>query len=113
MFDASLKLRSGFSATSLRRRPYGLARYCPSAFSGTACVAEAELRPRDVRHVVTVTPESLSVTADRARLTQVIVNLLDNAVKFTPEGGTVIVRAERAAAGVPSSNIGPSMRRRA
>lgn len=59
----------------------------------TACVAEAELRPRDVRHVVTVTPESLSVTADRARLTQVIVNLLDNADRHSPAGGVVRVDA--------------------
>lgn len=58
-----------------------------------ACVAEAELRPRDVRHVVTVTPESLSVTADRARLTQVIVNLLDNADRHSPAGGVVRVDA--------------------
>jgi two-component system aerobic respiration control sensor histidine kinase ArcB len=39
-------------------------------------------------------PESLpSIEADRGRLRQVIMNLLNNAFKFTPPGGTVTLRA--------------------
>jgi PAS domain S-box-containing protein len=39
-------------------------------------------------------PESLpSIEADRSRLRQIVMNLLSNAFKFTPEGGTVTLRA--------------------
>ena len=34
-------------------------------------------------------PRSVLVTGDRARMKQVVVNLLDNAIKYTPNGGTV------------------------
>ncbi|HEX5422543.1 MAG TPA: CHASE3 domain-containing protein [Candidatus Acidoferrales bacterium] len=39
--------------------------------------------------------ERLLVEADLTRITQVIANLLNNAAKYTPEGGHIWVRAER------------------
>jgi PAS domain S-box-containing protein len=39
--------------------------------------------------------EPVTLWADRARLQQIVWNLISNAVKFTPGGGTVTVRLER------------------
>ena len=41
--------------------------------------------------------EPLAASADREKLGQVLTNLLDNAVKFSPNGGTVTVEAHRRA----------------
>jgi two-component system phosphate regulon sensor histidine kinase PhoR len=40
-------------------------------------------------------PEELDVDADRGRLTQVAVNLVDNALRHTPAGGRVVVEVRR------------------
>lgn len=55
-------------------------------------VAEAAVSRRGTVHVVDV-PPGLHVTADAARLHQVLANLLDNADRHSPTGGRVTVSA--------------------
>jgi two-component system phosphate regulon sensor histidine kinase PhoR len=50
--------------------------------------------------IVDEIPPDLRVLADRDRLIQVFVNLVDNAVKFTPAGGRITLGATRARPGV-------------
>ena len=55
------------------------------------CRANAKLK--DINLVADITPSLPSAWADRARVRQVLINLIDNAIRFTSERGTVVVRA--------------------
>jgi PAS domain S-box-containing protein len=52
----------------------------------------AVVETRGVTLTTELPSEVIAVTGDRTRLAQVLANLLDNAVRFTPPGGTVLVR---------------------
>lgn len=52
-----------------------------------------ELVDRDIRLVVNMPEQPIELLADRARLIQLLGNLVSNAAKYTPAGGTVEVSA--------------------
>lgn len=56
-----------------------------------ACFDSLELRGVTTRHRVALDTVAVMVEADPTRLDQIINNLLDNAFKYTPEGGTINV----------------------
>jgi signal transduction histidine kinase/ActR/RegA family two-component response regulator len=53
-----------------------------------------------IRLEVTLDPSTRHISGDASRLQQIVWNLLSNAIKFTPSGGRVEVRLERAGADV-------------
>jgi two-component system phosphate regulon sensor histidine kinase PhoR len=92
-----------------------------SLLSETAADFSAAAAARRI-HLVTDADPSLSVEGDRRRLSQVVRNLLDNAIKFSPEAGTVTLRARREGKdavlsvtdegpGIPHSEVGKIFQR--
>jgi two-component system phosphate regulon sensor histidine kinase PhoR len=73
---------------SLRLAPTPLAAVVDSVLE----IVAAKARDGDVALHADV-PSSLTVQADHDRLAQVLINLVDNAVKYTAAGGAVTVRA--------------------
>jgi len=83
------------SNIELERKPLLLR---PAPLAEVIRQAVASLAPQADRkgiHLEVAMAEDLPpVLADRDRLAQILVNLIDNAVKYTPEGGKVTVRGE-------------------
>ena len=86
------RLESG--AVPLDRREFDVAPLLEQA------AREARLHAGAVRIVVDVAPSGLALDADAERLHQVVINLVENAVRHSPTDGEVAVRARRIADGV-------------
>jgi signal transduction histidine kinase/ActR/RegA family two-component response regulator len=72
--------------------PVDVASIINSAIDSVQLAADS----KDIQLEVTLDPSARHVSGDFSRLQQVIWNLLSNAIKFTPSGGRVEVRLERA-----------------
>ena len=74
--------------TKLDRLPLDLGKLVNSTSS------EMKILAQEKSITLRATAEKVWVRGDRTRLQEVIVNLVDNAIKYTPEGGQVEVRAK-------------------
>ena len=68
---------------------------CNAGALATAVVTAARTHlPQAIELTLTVTPGLPPVAADPDKVRQVLVNLVDNAIKYSPDGGLVDVRVE-------------------
>ena len=98
-----LTLARADAGQSIERRPLAL--------DEVVLEALAELRPVTAEHRVSVeVAEPVTIEGDRDRLKQLVVILMDNAVKYTPRGGAVRLslstRGTRALVEVTDSGVG-------
>jgi signal transduction histidine kinase len=76
-------------AAALRRAPVHL----PTLLGEALAVLAPEMQRKHVSVERRVPAELPAVYADADRLTEIVLNLLDNALRHTPEGGTITVTA--------------------
>ncbi len=87
--------RMELGRVTIRPAPFQVGRLIAQVVSGI----EKEAERRKVRVTMRLEPELRAVEADRDRITQVLENLVTNALKFTPEGGWIEVGARPIAHG--------------
>ena len=78
------------------KRPFFLDRMLPQITVGP----QSKAAKNGIALDVSVEPGLPPITADQRRVTQVINNLLENAIRHTPSGGKIIVSASKAPEGV-------------
>ncbi len=81
--------RMELGRVAIRPAPFQIGRLIAQVVSGI----ESDARKRKVTLAMRLEPELKAVDGDRDRITQVLENLVTNALKFTPEGGTIEVGA--------------------
>jgi signal transduction histidine kinase len=86
-------------AVPLERRRFEILPLLEQAAEESRVHAERGME-RDVRLAVDVEPASLRLDGDPERVHQVVANLLENAIRYSPPGGRVDVRARRNGGGV-------------
>lgn len=89
-----------FSRLERGRERFAFSAVSPSAAVNAAVAAIRERVPRACDLTIEITPDLPPVRADEGALISALINLLDNALKYTPDEKRVSVKVERTADGV-------------
>lgn len=54
-----------------------------------------QLKERGLELIVNISPDALTVLADSEQLSRIFINIIGNALKFTPPGGKITVRSQK------------------
>ncbi|MEA2461370.1 MAG: hypothetical protein QOH90_1547 [Actinomycetota bacterium] len=90
------RLESG--AVPLQLAPFKVGRLLDQAVRESTLHSQTTRQPIEIS--VVVEPPDLEVDGDAERVHQVVTNLLDNAVRHSPSGGRVLVKASAESAGI-------------
>jgi two-component system cell cycle sensor histidine kinase PleC len=83
-------------------------------FDSALKIVGAKARERRQQLVIRIDPDAPGLYADERALKQILLNLVSNAVKFTPEGGRILVAASRSPQGdfqIMVEDTGPGIAR--
>jgi signal transduction histidine kinase/DNA-binding response OmpR family regulator len=95
--------RMDVGRVALNIQPFGLVQLVEQIYS----TLRSELEKKGLAFSSQIDPGLPHLIADREKISQVLENLIINALKFTPEGGKIVVTASRASAGTrPGAEIG-------
>ena len=84
----------------------------PAAIGNTLALVRERAQRRGIALASTLDPAVATINADERKVKQVLLNLLSNALKFTPEGGAITVRTgvegDQVAIAVTDTGVGIS-----
>ncbi|AGB48590.1 PAS domain S-box [Methanomethylovorans hollandica DSM 15978] len=63
------------------------------AIQDTCAMMQAAANRKSIKHVVDIDPQINGINADAIKFKEIVYNLVDNSIKFTPYGGIVIITA--------------------
>ena len=92
------KLESG--TLSMKRKPTSIA----TVLGEVVTTITPNARKKGVAIKLETEPKLIELRADPERLRQVFINLCDNALKFTPKGGTITMRARTLLGSAPGGD---------